>query len=113
MTHHPQKKLQRFEALNYEPEAAEVQEEQLPTLKVKKPIKKDIENKQIPPAQIGIQRLRELLEDAKNKQKLSTQDAEAYTAMFNEWRTAKGNAKLKKEKVVGLREIYKRVLYKK
>ena len=118
MTHHPQKKSkkqQRFEALNDdEPEATGVQE-QLPasSLKVKKSIKKETENKQIPPGQIGIQRLRELLEDAKNKQKLSTQDASAYTAMFEEWRSAKGNAKLKKENVVGLREIYKRVLYKK
>jgi hypothetical protein len=33
--------------------------------------------------------------------------------MFAEWKSAKGNAKLKKEKVTGLREIYKRVLYKK
>ena len=103
--------------MNYdEPEAADEPEERLPppTLKVKNTIKKDTENnKQIPPAQIGIQRLRELLEDAKNKQKLSTEDTSAYTAMFNEWRSAKGNAKLKKEKVVGLREIYKRVLYKK
>ena len=98
-----------------EPEATGIQEEQLPasTLKVKKSIKKDTENKQIPPGQIGIQRLRELLEDAKNKEKLSTQDAEAYTALFDDWRSAKGNAKVKKEKVVGLREIYKRVLYKK
>ena len=106
-----------LEALNYdEPEVAGKPEEQLPppTLKVKQPIKKDMENnKQIPPAQIGIQRLRELLEDAKNKQKLSTEDASAYTALYNEWRTAKGNPVLKKEKVVGLREIYKRVLYKK
>ena len=95
--------------MNYdEPEVTNIQP---PTLK--KPIKKDTENnKQIPPAQIGIQRLRELLEDAKNKQKLSTEDASAYTALFNEWRTAKGNPILKKEKVAGLRAIYKRVLYK-
>ena len=105
-----------LDALNYyeqdvadEPEVTNIKP---PTLK--KPIKKDKENnKQIPPSDIGIQRLRELLEDAKNKQKLSTEDASAYTAMINEWRSAKGNAKLKKEKVVGLREIYKRVLYKK
>ena len=79
---------------------------------MKKSIKKEGTEKQIPPAQIGIQRLRELLEDAKNKQKLSSEDALAYTTMFDEWKSAKGNVKLKKEKVVGLREIYKRVLYK-
>ena len=33
--------------------------------------------------------------------------------MFDEWMGAKGNANIKTEKVVGLREIYKRVLYKK
>ena len=99
--------------MNDDPEETGIQEEQLPasTLKVKKSIKKDTENKQIPPGQIGIQRLRELLEDAKKK--LSTQDAEAYTALFDDWRSAKGNAKVKKAKVNGLREIYKRVLYKK
>ena len=98
-----------------EPEASNIPEEkqQPTTFKVKKTIKKDTENIQIPPSKIGIQRLRELLEDAKNKQKLSTDDASAYTALFNEWKTAKGDAKLKKKKVVGLREIYERVLYKK
>ena len=84
-----------------EPEATNIPEEkrQPTTFKVKKTIKKDTDkDKQIPPGTIGIQRVRELLEDAKNKQKLSTEDASAYTAMFNEWRSAKGNAKLKKEK---------------
>ena len=102
--------------MNYdEPDAAdepEVTNIQPPTLK--KPIKKDTNNnKQIPPGTIGIQRVRELLEDAKNKQKLSTQDASAYMALYNEWRAAKGDPKLKKVKLIGLREIYGRVLYKK
>ena len=96
MTHHKQKaskKTQRFEALNDdEPEATGVlREGQRPasSLKVKKSIKKETENKQIPPGQIGIQRLRELLEDAQNKEKLSTEDASAYTALFDEWKSAK------------------------
>ena len=97
---------------SYEAEAADEPDEtqQPTTFKVKKTIQKNTGNNQIRPSEIGIQRLYELLEDAKNKQKLSTEDALAYTAMFNEWRSAKGNAKLKKEPVVGLREIYKRVL---
>ena len=111
-----------LDALNYyeqdvadEPEASNIPEvkQQPTTFKVKKTIKKDTANRQIPPLKIGIQRLRELLEDAKNKQKLSTDDASTYTTLFNEWRAAKGDAKLKKKKVVGLREIYERVLYKK
>ena len=80
--------------------------------KAKKTIKKE-KDTQIPPSQIGIQRLRELLEDAKNKKQLSTDDISAYTALFNEWKSAKGNTKIKKGKVDGLREIYGRVLYKK
>ena len=98
-----------------EPEASNIPEEkqQPTTFKVKKTIKKDTENRQIPPSKIGIQRLRELLEDAKNKQKLSTDDASTYTTLFNEYYGAKGDAEIKKVKKAGLREIYKRVLYKK
>ena len=68
------KKQRMLDALNSyeqdvadEPEASNIPEEtqQPTTFKVKKTIKKDTENKQIPPGQIGIQRLRELLEDAK------------------------------------------------
>ena len=81
------------------------------TFKVKKTIKKNTENKQIAPSLIGIQRLYELLEDAKNKQKLSTEDASAYTTLFKEYK--KGDANIKKVKKAGMREIYERVLYKK
>ena len=37
----------------------------------------------------------------------------AYAKLLAEWFEAKGKPEIKKEKVVGLREIYKRVLYKK
>ena len=96
-----------------EPEASNIPEEkqQPTTFKVKKTIKKDTENRQIPPSKIGIQRLRELLEDAKNKQKLSTEDVSAYTTLFKEYK--KGDANIKKVKKAGMREIYERVLYKK
>ena len=102
--------------MNYdEPEAAdEPEEKQQPTtFKVKKTINKNTENRQIPPSEIGIQLLRELLEDAKNKQKLSTEDASQYTALYKEFKATKGNPELKKAKIVALRKIYKRVLYKK
>ena len=102
--------------MNYdEPEAADEPEEtqQPTTFKVKKTIKKNTKNIQIEPKDIGIQLVRELLEDAKNKQKLSTQDASAYMALYKEYRAAKGDPILKKVKLNGLREIYGRVLYKK
>jgi len=53
------------------------------------------------------------LEDAKNKKKLSSEDGFKYTKLLVEWMTAKGKPAIKKEQMVGLREIYKRVLYKK
>ena len=66
-------------------------------LKVKKSILKDTEI-QIPPHKMGIQTLREVLEDAKHKQQLSANDSFAYTKLLVEWMTAKGNAEIKKEK---------------
>ena len=113
------RKQQRLEALNNaEPESTEAQEEQPPALSssskgVKKAIKKENDKYKIQPSKMTIQPLRELLEDAKNKQMLSTDDASAYTQMFNVWKGAKGDAKLKKQMIEGMREIYKRVLYKK
>ena len=96
-----------------EPEASNIPEEkqQPTTFKVKKTIKKNTENRQIAPSLIGIQLLRELLEDAKNKLKLSAEDASAYTTLFKEYK--KGDANIKKVKKAGMREIYERVLYKK
>jgi hypothetical protein len=78
-----------------------------------KSVRKTIEKKQIPPSQIGIQRVRELLEEAKNNNKLSTEAASDYKKLYDEWVAAKRNKKLKEEKLKGLREIYKRELYKK
>ena len=107
---------------NAEPESpfkAEAQEEQPPaSSSSSKGVKKAIITKEndkykILPSKMTIQPLRELLEDAKNKQMLSTDDASAYTEMFNVWKGAKGDAKLKKQMIEGMREIYKRVLYKK
>ena len=78
--------------------------------KVKKTIEKE---KQILPSQIGIQKVREELEQAKNAGKLNTQDTSAYMILYDEWKEAKGNQKVKKQKLNALREIYKRVVYKK
>ena len=66
----------------------------------------------IPPSVIGIQKLREELENAKNKKLLSTADVSLYMQLYDDWKDAKGNAKLKAEKLKELRALYKRVLYK-
>ena len=40
-------------------------------------------------------------------------DTSAYMKMYDDWKGAKGDKAIKAEKIKGLREIYKRVLYKK
>ena len=69
----------------------------------------------IQPSKMNIQLLREKLEHAKINNKLSSDDASAYTAMYNTWLASKGkdNEKVRKEQLAGMRKIYKRVLYKK
>jgi hypothetical protein len=68
---------------------------------------------QLSPSRIGIQKLREELENAKNKNKLSVQDTSAYMKLYDDWKGAKGDKAMKDDKLKGLRDIYKRVLYKK
>ena len=68
---------------------------------------------QIPPSKIGIQKIREELENAKNKDKLSVQDTSAYMKLYDDWKGAKGDKAMKDNKLQDLRDIYKRVLYKK
>ena len=95
----------------YSPETAQPSASAEPSSpKVKKTIEKP---KQISPSQIGIQKVREEVEQAKLAGKLNTQDTSAYMILYDEWKAAKGNQKVKKEKLNALREIYKRVVYKK
>ena len=58
---------------------------------------------QIPPSKIGIQRLRELLEEAKNKEKLSVADTSNYMKLYDDWKGSKGDKATKYEKIKGLR----------
>ena len=68
---------------------------------------------QIPPSKMGIQKLREELENAKNKGKLSGSDTSTYMKHYDDWKGAKNDKAKKDEHLKGLRELYKRVLYKK
>ena len=68
---------------------------------------------QISPSKIGIQKLREELENAKNKGKLSVSDTSTYMKHYDDWKGAKKDKAKKDEHLKGLRELYKRVLYKK
>ena len=104
------------EERKYSPETTQPSSSSAPATSAESPkgVKKTIEKpKQIAPSQIGIQKVREELEQAKIAGKLDTQDTSAYMILYDEWRDAKGNQKLKKEKLNALREIYKRTVYKK
>jgi len=91
-----------------------------PKLKVKA-VKKTVDKpkadvttgRNIPPSKIGIQKLREELESAKNKKLLSVADTSAYMQMYDNWKGAKGDKLKKYEIQKGIRDIYKRTIYKK
>ena len=68
---------------------------------------------QLAPSVIGIQKVREELEQAKNRKKLSDADVSEYMKQYDEWKAAKGNTTVKNDKLKGLRAIYKRAVYKK
>ena len=68
---------------------------------------------QIPPSKIGIQKLREELENAKNKGKLSVSDTSTYMKHYDDWKSSKGDKAKKDEHLKGLRDLYKQLLYKK
>ena len=65
------------------------------------------------PSKIGIQRLIEVFEEAKNKDKLNTADKSQYMILKDEWLSARGNKKNKAEKLKQLQTLYKNVLYNK
>ena len=62
---------------------------------------------------IGIQRLREEMEQAKNHKKLSVADTSEYMRLYDEWKKAKGNIEFKTKLRNDLRALYKRTVYKK
>ena len=88
-----------------------------PSLNIKKaPITKQTvkqTEKQKRPSDMNIQLLRETLEHAKINNKLSHEDGFAYAKLMAEFYEAKGKPEIKKQKIAGMREIYKRALYKK
>ena len=67
----------------------------------------------IAPSKIGIQKLREIFEEARNKKKLTVSDTSQYMILYDEWRGAKGDKQVKKTKLDALKALYKNVLYKK
>ena len=70
-------------------------------------------NKQLTPSVIGIQKVREEFLEARNKGKLSNEDYSEYLKLYDSWTSLKGNKQAKKEKLEGLRALYKKSIYRK
>ena len=51
-----------------------------------------------PPSKIGVQKLRDLFEEAENTKKLPVQDTSSYMETYDDWKGAKGDKALKDEK---------------
>ena len=68
---------------------------------------------QISPSQIGIQKLREEFLNARNKGNLSDEDYSEYLKLYDDWVAGKGKQQIKKEKLKGLKALYKKSIYKK
>ena len=74
---------------------------QAPPAPVKKAITKTknvTTGTQIPPSKIGIQKLREELENAQNKNKLNVQDTSTHMKLYDDWKRARGDKATKDEK---------------
>ena len=82
------------------------------TIPVKQPGLKQ-KNKQLTPSVIGIQKVREEFLEARNRGKLSNEDYSEYLKLYDSWTSAKGNKQAKKEKLEGLRALYKKSIYRK
>jgi len=68
---------------------------------------------QVAPSVIGIQKLREESVNARNKGNLSNEDWSEYLKLYDDFLAAKGKPQIKKEKLQGLRALYKKSIYKK
>ena len=68
---------------------------------------------QVAPSVIGIQKLREELVNAKNKGNLSNEDWSEYLKLYDDFVAAKGKPQIKKEKLQGLKALYKKSVYRK
>ena len=88
-------------------------ETEVPPSNVKGVKKNIVKQKQLAPSIIGIQKVREELINARNKNNLSDTDWSEYLKLYDDFVAAKGDKTTKKEKLNGLRALYKKSIYRK
>ena len=65
------------------------------------------------PSKIGIQKLREVFEEANNRNTINTRTYRNYRSIYNNWVKASGNKDMKKQYLQELKDLYRNNIYKK
>ena len=65
------------------------------------------------PSKIGIQNLREVFEEANNRNTINTRTYRNYRRIYNNWVKASGNKDMKKQYLQELKDLYRNNIYKK
>ena len=70
-------------------------------------------SKLIIPSKIGIQKLREIFEEANNRNKINTRTYRNYRSLYNSWVRSAGDKDRKKQYLQDLKDLYRNEIYKK
>ena len=65
------------------------------------------------PSRIGIQKLREVFEEANNRHTINTKTYRNYRSIYNKWLKSSGDKEMKKQYLQELKDLYKQQIYKK
>ena len=65
------------------------------------------------PSKIGIQKLREVFEEANNRNTINTKTYRSYKSLYNKWVKSAGDKDMKKQHLQELKDLYRQNIYKK
>ena len=65
------------------------------------------------PSKIGIQKLREVFEEANNRHTINTKTYRSYKSLYNKWVKSAGDKEMKKQHLQELKDLYRQQIYKK
>jgi hypothetical protein len=77
----------------------------------KAPVRKPTMNKAISPSKVGIQVIREKLEEMNNSKSIDTADYQRFQEVYGKWKSSKGEDK--KQHLKEAKELYKSIIYPK
>ena len=65
------------------------------------------------PSKIGIQKLREVFEEANNRNTINTKTYRSYKSMYNNWIRSAGDKEMKKQYLKELKDLYRKEIFRK